>query len=95
MVFQGSLHPFSQAKAPHRITGLSPSNCAQQESKVLILLPGVATGNPQDQLKVLSTLLEAHWMPLKSTTFQNKTLNNEGRCKSHCLINQFAIGPNF
>jgi hypothetical protein len=67
----------------------------QQESKVLILLPDVATGTPQDQLKVLSTLLKAHWMPSKGTTFQSKTLNNEGRCKSHCLINQFAIGPNF
>jgi hypothetical protein len=49
MVFESLLHPFGQAKAPQCITRLSLSNCAQQESKVLILVPRVATGNPLKQ----------------------------------------------
>ena len=84
MVFESLVHPFGQAKAPHCITRLSLSNCAQQESKVLILVPRVATGNPLKRSEVLSTISKAHWMPLKLTTFRLKTLDEEGRC-NHVL----------
>jgi hypothetical protein len=67
----------------------------QQESKVLILVPRVATGIPLKQPEVLSTISKAHWMPLKLTTFRLKTLDEEGRCKSRLKIDQFSIVPNF
>jgi hypothetical protein len=95
MVFESLLHPFGQAKAPQCITRLSLSNCAQQESKVLILVPRAATGNPLKQPEVLSTNSKAHWMPLKLTLFRLKTLDKEGHCKSRFEIDQFSIMRNF
>lgn len=95
MVFESLLQPFGQAEAPQCNTSLSPSNCAQQESKVLILVSRVATGNPLNQSEVLSTLSKVHWMPLKLATFQWKTLDKEGRHKSRFEIDQFSIVPNF
>ena len=95
MMFESLLHPFGQAKAPQCITRLSLSNCAQQESKVFILVPRVATGNPLYRPKVLSTISKAHWMPLKLTTFRLKTLDEEGRCKSRFEMDRFSIVPNF
>jgi hypothetical protein len=44
MVFESLLYPFGQAQAPQCITRLSLGNCAQQESKVSILVPRVTTG---------------------------------------------------
>jgi hypothetical protein len=70
MVCESFLHPFGQAKAPQCITRLSPSNCTQQKSKVLIPVPRVATGNPgKPTAEVLSTISKALWMPLKLATF--------------------------
>jgi hypothetical protein len=67
----------------------------QQESKVLILVPRVATGNPLNQPEVSSTDSKVHWMPLKLATIRLKTRDKEGHCKSRFEINHFSIMPNF
>jgi hypothetical protein len=56
MVYDGLLQQFGHAKAPQCNTRLSPSNCAQQDSKTQILVLRVAAGNPLNLPEVRSTL---------------------------------------